>query len=161
MKALIALGSNLDNPHQQLCKGLLALKKVGYVLGKSSLYETTPVGGPEGQPNYLNAVIELEPFDDFQHPQDLLKALLAIEAKQGRTRRVRWDARTLDLDLLAIDDLVIDTEELVLPHPRMLERSFVLIPLCEMYPQWQHPITKTCVCDNTGSVGILKTNLPW
>jgi 2-amino-4-hydroxy-6-hydroxymethyldihydropteridine diphosphokinase len=132
------------------------------IAAKSSLYETLPVGGPEGQPSYLNAVLELEPFEDYQHPQVLLGALLTIETRQGRKRRLRWDARTLDLDVIAIDDLCIDTEELVLPHPRILERAFVLVPLCEIRPQWQHPQTKVYACKaNIDSSGIVKTALVW
>ncbi len=161
MKALIALGSNLENPYWQLCKALESLRGLGTITAKSSLYETLPVGGPPGQPSYLNAVLELEPFDVYQHPQVLLRALLDIEAKQGRLRRVRWDARTLDLDLLAIDDLVIDTEELVLPHPRMMERAFVRVPLCEIKPTWQHPKTLAYACTNIGPEGIFKTDLQW
>ena len=115
----------------------------------------------QGQPSYLNAVLELEPFELFLHPQVLLNALLEIEIKQGRTRHIRWDARTLDLDLLVIDDLVIDTQELVLPHPRMMERAFVLVPLCEIKPLWQHPKTLAYACENIGYEGIFKTDLKW
>jgi 2-amino-4-hydroxy-6-hydroxymethyldihydropteridine diphosphokinase len=161
MTAFIALGSNLENPYLQLCQALEALQNIGDITAKSSLYETVPVGGPEGQENYLNAVIELQPFSHYQHPRILLDALLDIETTQGRTRRVRWDARSLDLDLLTIDDLVIDTEELVLPHPRMMERAFVLVPLCEIKPQWQHPQTHICACTNINTVGVIKTRLEW
>ncbi len=161
MKALIALGSNLENPYWQLCKALESLSELGTITAKSSLYETLPVGGPLAQASYLNAVIELEPFDSYQHPQVLLKALLEIEIKQGRTRHIRWDARTLDLDLLSIDDLVIDTEELVLPHPRMMERAFVLVPLCEIKPLWQYPKTSVYACENIDQNGIFKTSLEW
>jgi 2-amino-4-hydroxy-6-hydroxymethyldihydropteridine diphosphokinase len=162
MTALIALGSNLENPHLQLKRALEALQNIGEVIAKSSLYETVPVGGPAQQKNYLNAVIELWPFDMYQHPIKLLEALLSIETTQGRTRRVRWEARTLDLDVLAIDDLVVDTEELVLPHPRMMERAFVLVPLCEIKPQWQHPQTQIYACKaNIEVSGVIKTNLEW
>jgi 2-amino-4-hydroxy-6-hydroxymethyldihydropteridine diphosphokinase len=162
MTAFIALGSNLNNPHLQLKKALESLAQLGHIVAKSSLYKTVPVGGPKGQASYLNAVIELEPFDLYQNPYRLLKALLSIEVSQGRERRIRWDARTLDLDLLIMGDTVVHTDNLSLPHPRMMQRAFVLVPLCEIAPGWQHPQTLEYPC-NTDSdpSGIIKTALDW
>jgi len=121
------------------------------------------VGGPEGQDKFLNAVIKLEVTRDTR-AFELLKNLHTIEALFGRERRVRWDARTLDLDLLAVDDDVIDSSGLVLPHPRMMERAFVLVPLCEIAPAWRHPVTNESACDvlkKLKSDGVQKTNLSW
>ena len=162
MTAFIALGSNLNNPYMQFKKALESLVQLGHIVAKSSLYETVPVGGPEGQASYLNAVIELEPFERYQEPVTLLKALLTIETLHGRERRVRWDARTLDLDLLAMGDRVCHTDFLSLPHPRMMQRAFVLVPLCEVAPQWQYPETRVYPCEiKLDRSGITKTSLVW
>ncbi len=134
MKVVIALGSNLPNgnqePHAMIEAGVAELAKIIEVTNLSTIIETEPVGGPE-QPNYQNAVAigesNLDPFD-------LLRAMHEIEAKLGRVRDVRWGPRTLDLDLIVAGDLVMDTEELVLPHPRAHERGFVLQPWNEIDP---------------------------
>ncbi|MEZ4633072.1 MAG: 2-amino-4-hydroxy-6-hydroxymethyldihydropteridine diphosphokinase [Deinococcales bacterium] len=133
---LIALGSNLDEPYQQLLAAYYALEHLGDILKASPIYQSASMGGPSGQPDYLNAVIALE---TSLEPDELLRVLLAIEAARGRKRQVRWEARTLDLDLLAYGDRVMEYEGLSLPHPRMLERPFVLLPLHDIYPNWQHP----------------------
>ena len=131
MKVVIALGSNLGDRHATLDGAVAALKQIISVTKVSSYIETDPVGGPE-QPDYLNAVLigesELEPID-------LLMKMQAIEIAAGRERLERWGARTLDLDLIAAGDLVMDTELLTLPHPRAHERRFVLDPWLEVDPQ--------------------------
>ncbi len=130
-------------------------------MGASSLYRTVPVGGPAGQRDFLNAVVALRPH--FQ-PEALLAELLCLEAEQGRVRHERWSARTLDLDLLAYGDLVCETPELTLPHPRMLERAFVLAPLCELAPQWRHPLAGVSACEALARVdasGVQRTGLEW
>lgn len=160
--AYVALGSNLDDPLAQLRQARLGLEKLGELTGASSLYRTVPVGGPPGQGDYLNAVAALKP--NAPDPETLLEALLELEAGQGRTRAVRWAARTLDLDLLAWDDLVLETPRLTLPHPRMLERAFVLGPLCELSPDWRHPLTHQSACETLASLdpsGITRTALNW
>lgn len=106
---------------------------------RSSLWRTDPVGGPADQPPFLNAVVALRPDAPWDAPEPLLEALLGIEAEQGRTRRVRWAARTLDLDLLAFGARRRTSPGLTLPHPRLLERAFVLAPLLEVAPDWRHP----------------------
>jgi 2-amino-4-hydroxy-6-hydroxymethyldihydropteridine diphosphokinase len=93
------------------------------------LHETEPVGGPDGQGPYLNAVAEL---DTTLSPEALLAWLHEIEQRHGRVRSERWGPRTLDLDLLLYRDLVIDRPELTVPHPRMWERDFVMTPLREI-----------------------------
>ncbi len=112
---------------------LTALCRAGDVriLAESAVYETSPVGGPE-QPDYLNMVVAVA---TALSPDALLDRCLAIEAEHGRVRRERWGARTLDLDLLSYGDTVRQTERLTLPHPRMGERAFVLVPLAEIAPE--------------------------
>lgn len=107
---------------------------------RSSLWRTRPVGGPLEQPDYLNAVLALRPAEGVAAPARLLERLLSVEAEQGRARRRRWEARTLDLDLLAFGERVVREPGLTLPHPRMMERAFVLAPLSEIAPEWRHPV---------------------
>ena len=158
----IALGSNLANPFEQLRQARRDLSALGTLTGASSLYQTAPVGGPPGQANYLNAVVALKPLLD--DPHKLLDELLRLEADRGRVRNVRWAARTLDLDLLAWGDRVLDTLELTLPHPRIMERTFVLAPLCELAPEWRHPATGETACtvlSRLGTAGVTRTALSW
>lgn len=118
-----------------------AMSGLGRIRARSSLYRTKPVGGPPDQRDYLNAVVALEPTPSQLEPRALLADLHRIEASLGRRRRVRWEARVLDLDLLAMGATVVDDPDLVLPHPRMLARPFVLIPLLEVAPDWIDPRT--------------------
>jgi len=134
MKVVIALGSNLPNgnqePHVMIEAGVAELAKIIEITDLSTIIETEPVGGP-AQPNYQNAVAIGESNLD---PLDLLRAMHEIEAKLGRVRDVRWGPRTLDLDLIVAGDVVMDTDEIVLPHPRAHERGFVLQPWNEIDP---------------------------
>lgn len=141
-RALIALGTNL--PFAGLSGGALlegALSELsarGFApLAVSGLWVTAP-WPPSDQPDYHNAAAAIDP--QGLSPQALYGVLREIEARYGRQRRERWAARTLDLDLLAIDDLVGVFGEVELPHPRLQERSFVLAPLAEVAPDWRHPI---------------------
>jgi 2-amino-4-hydroxy-6-hydroxymethyldihydropteridine diphosphokinase len=128
-KCAIALGSNLGNSIEILENSLKILNNTPGINLKatSSWYQTKPVGPP--QPDYINgcALIEVE-----QTPEDLLVLLLAIELQFGRVRNERWQARTIDLDLLLYNDLILDSPNLQIPHPRMTERAFVLVPLAEI-----------------------------
>ncbi|MEJ2359771.1 MAG: 2-amino-4-hydroxy-6-hydroxymethyldihydropteridine diphosphokinase [Deinococcales bacterium] len=135
--ALVALGSNLDDPLDQLRRAARALQELAVTAQFSPLFRTTPVGGPAGQPDFLNGVALLEPLPPWSQPDALLEALLAIERRQGRLRRERWGPRTLDLDLLALGTRQLETPRLTLPHPRMMNRAFVLAPLCELLPEWR------------------------
>lgn len=129
-RVAIALGSNLGDRLGHLRAGLSGLERIGSILAVSSVHETEPVGGPE-QDRYLNAVALIEtPLA----PLDVLAQLLEIERGRGRERGVRWGPRTLDLDLIAYEGQRISLPTLEVPHPRAHERSFVLAPLCEVWP---------------------------
>lgn len=131
--AFIGLGSNLEDPRAQVRRALSALASLpeSAQLRQSSLYQTDPVGFLD-QPAFINAVAALETSLD---PTKLLWHLRAIEAAQGRSRGVPNGPRTLDLDLLIYGDLVLNSPELILPHPRMHDRAFVLVPLAELSPE--------------------------
>jgi 2-amino-4-hydroxy-6-hydroxymethyldihydropteridine diphosphokinase len=135
--AYIGLGSNLGDRMTMLRMAIQRLETLGRIAGVSRLYETAPVGYLE-QPPFLNAVVAL---DTALTPADLLGALLGIERDLGRVRFYPNAPRTLDLDLLMVDDVIFDTTELTLPHPRLHERAFVLVPLAEIAPELVHPGT--------------------
>ncbi|WP_420596657.1 2-amino-4-hydroxy-6-hydroxymethyldihydropteridine diphosphokinase [Deinococcus sp.] len=140
--ALIALGANLGEPQRALAWAIGELTAFGTLGAISQFHLTAPVGGPPGQPDYLNAALSLS---TLLPPEALLDALLEIERRYGRVRRERWGARVLDLDLIAYDALVQDTPRLTLPHPRAWERYFVLLPLSEVAPDYAHPQTRETV----------------
>ena len=137
-RSAIALGSNLGDSRTILENALKTLAQTpGIILkDRSSWYQTAPVGPP--QPDYLNGCALL---DVRLTPQELLESLLKIEAQFGRTRKERWEPRTLDLDLLLFDDLILDIPNLQVPHPCMRERAFVLVPLAEIAPNWVEPVS--------------------
>jgi 2-amino-4-hydroxy-6-hydroxymethyldihydropteridine diphosphokinase len=140
----IALGSNIGDSQAIL---EAAIKKLAQTPGiqleaKSSWYKTKAVGPP--QPDYLNGCVVLRVE---MQPQLLLETLLAIEQQFGRIRRQRWGPRSLDLDLLLYDDLILDTPTLQIPHPRMRERAFVLVPLAEIAPDWVEPVSGRVIKD--------------
>jgi 2-amino-4-hydroxy-6-hydroxymethyldihydropteridine diphosphokinase len=129
----IGLGSNLENPIVQIQQALLALQALPntQLLTHSSLYQSTPLG-PANQPDYINAVAGL---NTILSPFELLSTLQAIENKQGRVRNgQRWGPRTLDLDILLYNDYNYKSPQLILPHPGIYERAFVLYPLYECNP---------------------------
>jgi 2-amino-4-hydroxy-6-hydroxymethyldihydropteridine diphosphokinase len=130
--AYVGLGANLEDPRQQLARAAdaLAILPRTQLLARSSLYRSAPVGKAD-QPDFLNAVAALR---TQLTPLELLDALLDLEAQQGRVRSVPNAARTLDLDLLLFDERVIREPRLQVPHPRMHERRFVLLPLAELNP---------------------------
>ncbi len=139
-RAFIGLGGNLDEPLARFLEArqwLDAHLRIS-VIASSPLYQTAPVGGPTGQNDYLNAVLELA---TSLSPTELLQYCLELEQRGGRQRGVRWGARTLDIDLLLVDDLICSTPQLTLPHPRLHRRSFVLQPLCDLVPDLQHPVS--------------------
>lgn len=133
----LGVGSNLGEREAALVAALRRLAETGFHLtGRSSTYATEPVGGPP-QGWFLNAVARGE--TDLS-PHELLRVCQSIEAELGRVREVRHGPRTLDLDILLYGDLVLRTPTLVLPHPRLHERRFVLVPLAEISPEARHPI---------------------
>ena len=127
----IGLGSNLGDRAQHIRQALADLAEAGdiQVVACSTLHETDPVGGPPGQPTFLNAVAELA--TDLS-PRQLLQRLLDVERRHGRVRSIPNGPRTLDLDLLLYADRVIDQPDLRVPHPRMWQRDFVMHPLAEI-----------------------------
>jgi 2-amino-4-hydroxy-6-hydroxymethyldihydropteridine diphosphokinase len=137
VRAYVGLGSNLGDRAAYLLLGLSALSRLPktHLLRLSPVYETDPVGPP--QPPYLNMVAELE---TELSPKGLLAEMLRVEKALGRERRERWGPRTLDLDLLLYGDLVLEEEGLSVPHPRLHERAFVLVPLLDLLPEGRHPL---------------------
>jgi 2-amino-4-hydroxy-6-hydroxymethyldihydropteridine diphosphokinase len=127
-RAFLGLGSNLGDRRAELARAVAGLPDVVAV---SRLYETEPVGGPAGQGPYLNVVVEL---DTELGPRQLLEVARGLEAAAGRRRTVRWGPRPLDVDVLLVGDEVVADVDLVVPHPRMWERRFVVEPLAELAP---------------------------
>ena len=128
-RAFLALGSNLGDRRAFLREAVAALPDLVAV---SRLYETAPVGGPDDQGPYLNLVVEL---DTERSPRGLLEVCREREAAAERVRVVRWGPRTLDVDVLWVDGVTVDDPDLVVPHPRMFERAFVLMPLRDLAPE--------------------------
>ncbi|TLS34997.1 2-amino-4-hydroxy-6-hydroxymethyldihydropteridine diphosphokinase [Pseudalkalibacillus caeni] len=137
-RALLSLGSNIEDREAYLYHALQALEKQGIrITDVSSIYETEPVGYTD-QHSFLNMVTEIE--TSFT-PQKLLEKTQEIEQLLGRKREVRWGPRTIDLDILLYNQENIDLEDLIIPHPRMTERGFVMIPLNEITPKTIIPTT--------------------
>ena len=128
--AYVGLGANLGDARATLAGAVESLADLGEVRAVSPLYETDPIG-LEDQPPFLNAVAVVATSLD---PHGLLAELLAIEARFGRERTIRWGPRTLDLDLLAMDGVQLDEPQLTVPHPRLAEREFALRPLADVAP---------------------------
>jgi 2-amino-4-hydroxy-6-hydroxymethyldihydropteridine diphosphokinase len=138
--ALIGLGSNLGEREATLKGAIAALDDTPglFVRSVSSFHETEPVGGPAAQGMFLNATLAV---DSMLDPFALLNVLREIEARYGRVRSIRWGERTLDLDLLLFGDRIIETPELIVPHPRFRTRRFVLEPLAEIAPTSVDPVS--------------------
>jgi 2-amino-4-hydroxy-6-hydroxymethyldihydropteridine diphosphokinase len=152
----IALGSNLGDSQAILEASLNTLAQAPgiTIAAQSSWYKTKAVGPP--QPDYFNgcAILRVE-----ISPQALLATLLAIEQQFGRDRQEHWGPRTLDLDLLLYDDLILNQPNLQIPHPRMRERAFVLVPLAEIAPSWVEPITQRSIQDLLQEIDISDVHL--
>ncbi|WP_313951695.1 2-amino-4-hydroxy-6-hydroxymethyldihydropteridine diphosphokinase [Nostoc sp. FACHB-110] len=158
--AALALGSNLGDSQTILATALTNLGAIPEIEIKStsSWYKTKAVGPP--QPDYINGCAILQVI---MTPQLLLDTLLATEQQFGRVRQERWGPRSLDLDLLLYDKVILDTPNLQIPHPRMRERAFVLVPLAEIAPDWIDPVSgyaiKQLVKDvDCSDVHLLKSN---
>jgi len=130
MKAVVALGANLENPREAVQLAIALLEEATQVISISSLYETEPVGGPT-QNNYINAVCII---DSDLPALDFLALLHGIEKSMGRVRIEKWGPRIIDLDLIQYGNILSNSEELELPHPRAFERKFVLEPWYEIEP---------------------------
>ncbi len=137
--AYIALGANLGDRELNIQHAIELLRATAgvEVLQVSTLFENPAVGGPTDSPPFLNAAAKLR---TTLEPHALLQRLLAIEKLLGRSRRVKWEPRPIDLDLLLYADHVLKTPQLTVPHPLMHERVFVLAPLSEIAPDVVHPI---------------------
>jgi 2-amino-4-hydroxy-6-hydroxymethyldihydropteridine diphosphokinase len=132
VRAFLGLGTNLGDRADYLRQAVATLEAAGDVTAVSPLYETAPVGGPAGQGPYLNLVVELCTTDT---PERLLRRCHALEQDAARVRTVRHGPRTLDAEVLLVGDLAVDEPDLVVPHPRMWERRFVLAPLRDLAPE--------------------------
>lgn len=137
-RVLLALGANLGERDVTLEQSLAALTRLhaARIVLRSEWLETKPVGGPSGQPGFLNGAVLL---DTSLAPNDLVHQLRKIESQLGRRRFTRWDARAIDLDILLYGFRTLSTPELQIPHPRMAFRRFVLDPACQIAGQMIHP----------------------
>ncbi len=156
MQAHIALGSNLGDRYENFRRAIRLIGEVTTVTAVSRTHDTAPLvlpGKNSGDvPAYLNAVITVE---TSLSPAELLDTLLKIEKILGRDRNLeteRWMSRMLDLDILAIQDLVISTGTLTVPHPELHRRDFVLVPFSEIAADWRHPVQKTSVSEMLNAV---------
>jgi 2-amino-4-hydroxy-6-hydroxymethyldihydropteridine diphosphokinase len=146
VSAILGLGSNLGDRRRHIAHGIEALTQTPSVdvLRVSSLRETDPVGGPPGQARYLNGAVEVR---TSLPPRALLLRLQDIEAASGRVRSLADAPRELDLDILVYGDLIVNADGLVIPHPRLVARMFVLDPLVEIAADRIHPVTKRSFLD--------------
>ncbi len=145
-ECLVAVGANLGDPQQQLDRAieLLAACPAVRIISKSSWIATIPVGGPVQQPFFLNGVVRLETKES---PNEVLRTLRHVEVQMGRLRSSSWGPRIIDLDLLLYDQRLVNDPELVLPHPWMMVRDFVLSPACQIASDWIHPVVGRSLAD--------------
>jgi len=143
--AYLGLGSNLGDRKAFVDAAIDEIDTIPgtSVTAVSSVIETEPVG-VTGQPRFLNAAVRIE---TEQAPEALLRKLKELEEHLGRKPTYRWGPRVIDIDILLYDDVVLETEELVIPHPLMMERRFVLAPLAELAPDLRHPVTRKTVSE--------------
>ena len=161
VRAIIALGGNEGDVMASFRYALKRLGSIGTVDRTSHIYQTTPVGGPVGQPDFLNAVLTIQ---TELEPRELLSFMLSIESERGRLRFEKWGPRTLDLDLLDYDGEVLKRAHLQVPHPRMWGRGFVLVPLRDVAPDYIHPANHEPLKDRLKAFaldGVTKTEANW
>jgi 2-amino-4-hydroxy-6-hydroxymethyldihydropteridine diphosphokinase len=155
IRAVVGLGANLGDPLSAMRAAVTRLAEVAVVRKTSSVYRTAPVGGPP-QPDYLNAAVLL---DYGGEPGALLSELLAIEATLGRVRGERNGPRTIDLDVLWIEGVAIESAALTVPHPRLRERAFAVVPMLEVVPDAVDPRTGDRYVPPPGEVARLAESL--
>lgn len=164
-RAFIAFGANLGDPYGTFRRALHGLARsganpIGEIISVSRAYETAPLVLPgrsaDGVPPYLNAVVEIQ---SLLTPEQILTGLFALEAELGRDRTVeveRWMPRVVDLDLIAVEDCVLQSDFLVLPHKEMHLRDFVLRPMSELAPDWRHPKTGETVREMLKNLSLVE-----
>ena len=134
--AFIGIGSNLGNREENCARAIVLLREKGLRVRKqSSLYETEPWGTGD-QPLFLNMAVQIE---TDHSPAELLKLLKGIETEMGREKTYKWGPRVIDLDILLFDDIILEQDDLCIPHPLMHKRDFVLRPLADLAPAMKHP----------------------
>jgi 2-amino-4-hydroxy-6-hydroxymethyldihydropteridine diphosphokinase len=139
----IALGSNKGNKAEYLRKAVNRISQKCKVENASSLYETKPLGGTN-QENFLNAVIKIS---TEYSPEELFNFLKSVEKELGRSKTERWGDREIDLDILLYNDIVYSNDTITIPHKEIVNRDFVLVPLCEIDSGLIHPELKQKICD--------------
>lgn len=143
MEYAIGIGANLGDPRDTVRRAVERLAAGGALVSVSSLYRTRP-WGVEDQPDFVNAAVRLT---SDREPVELLERLKSLEVEMGRTPGLRWGPRVVDLDILLAGDTVLATDRLVIPHPRIAERAFVLVPLAEIGPELVHPVLHRTLAD--------------
>jgi 2-amino-4-hydroxy-6-hydroxymethyldihydropteridine diphosphokinase len=143
-KIHLLIGSNMGDRQAYLAQATAEIgQKVGKVTQKSRLYETQ-AWGLTNQPDFINQALEVE---TTLSPQETLTTILDIETNMGRTRAEKWSERTIDIDILLFADVIVEEANLQIPHPRLPERNFALVPLMEIAGETEHPILKTTIED--------------
>lgn len=135
-QVVLMIGGNLGDREQLLKEALLGLAEIGKIEMLSSIYETE-AWGQASEAGYLNQAVVLR---TDRSPIEFLRSVQQIENRLGRVRKEKWGDRTMDIDMIYVDDMVYHDQDLTLPHPRMAERNFVLVPLVEILPDYIHPI---------------------
>ena len=142
-KIFLALGSNIGNRQENINQAIRFLSKEITDIKQAPIYESKAVGY-EDQPDFLNTVIS--GYTDLS-PEELLNFVKKVEKQTGRIKRFRWGPREIDIDILFYGNLVIEKDNLIIPHPRIQERDFVLKPLCDLEPEFIHPVLKKTVLE--------------
>ena len=152
VKIYFALGSNLGNRLENLREAVRRLESFGHVGKSSDVFSTAPWGGVE-QPDYLNACVRIDSALSCE-PLEILKAVKNFEREIGRIESVRWGARKIDIDILLIDEMIFHSQDLDVPHVRIPERLFVLVPLSQILPEnWRHPENGMTVNEMMNRIG--------